>query len=71
MSKIIVLENIRAIIKADKACKAEGLTVDMIPVPEHISSECGMCFVVEDAHVNSFRILMERLNLKMIFHEKR
>ena len=30
-------------IKAEKVLKATGLTFKIIPVPRHISSDCGVC----------------------------
>jgi hypothetical protein len=32
--------------KADRICRSEGISCRVIPVPEHISSECGMCLIV-------------------------
>lgn len=71
MSKIAIFENIRAVMKADKACKAEGFILDVVPVPEYLSSECGMCFVVSDTLIDSFTTLMEHHKLNIKLHEKR
>ena len=30
-------------IRSEKACKKAGLKVSLIPVPRHISSDCGVC----------------------------
>ncbi|MBW2058375.1 MAG: DUF3343 domain-containing protein [Deltaproteobacteria bacterium] len=37
-----VLESIHHVIKGEKALKAAGLRIDVVPVPRQISSECGM-----------------------------
>jgi hypothetical protein len=40
---IITFENVRLVIKADKLLQQHQLICKIVPVPEHISSECGMC----------------------------
>lgn len=40
---ILTFENVRQVIKADQLFKQHGIVARIIPVPEHISSECGMC----------------------------
>lgn len=37
-----VLEAIHYVIKGEKLLKRAGLTIDLIPVPREISSDCGM-----------------------------
>lgn len=71
MSKIIIFENMRAFLKGDKACKAANLQVDIMPVPEYLSSECGMCFVVGDELLSRFRPIMAANKLIIVQHEKR
>jgi hypothetical protein len=39
---VAVLETIHYVIKGEKILKREGLTIDVIPVPRAISSDCGM-----------------------------
>jgi hypothetical protein len=39
---VAVLETIHYVIKGEKILKREGLTIDVIPVPREISSDCGM-----------------------------
>jgi len=35
------------VLKAEKILKAEGLPHKIIPVPKHISSDCGVCLRFE------------------------
>jgi hypothetical protein len=37
-----ILEAIHYVIKGEKILKGAGLTIDVIPVPREISSDCGM-----------------------------
>jgi len=39
---VAVLETIHYVIKGEKILRREGLTIDVIPVPREISSDCGM-----------------------------
>lgn len=40
---ILLFNNIREVIKAEKYCVKNGLEHTVMPVPTHLSSECGMC----------------------------
>lgn len=44
---IAIFHNIRAVIKAEFACRSGGLHTTVVPLPEHLSSECGMCLRLE------------------------
>ena len=37
------------VLKAEKILKKEGLPHKLIPVPKHISSDCGICLRFEPA----------------------
>jgi hypothetical protein len=40
---IVTFTNVRQVIKADAILRQNKIIAKIIPVPEHISSECGMC----------------------------
>lgn len=40
---IITFESVRMVIKADALLRQHQIFFKIIPVPGHISSECGMC----------------------------
>ena len=46
MQMILLFPNVREVMKADRILKDNGLKVQVMPVPERISSECGMCMSV-------------------------
>ena len=37
-------------IRGEKLAKEEGLKVKLIPVPRHLSSDCGVCVRIERAN---------------------
>lgn len=40
---ITFFKNAREVICAERLLRSEGVAVEIIPVPEKYSSECGMC----------------------------
>jgi hypothetical protein len=42
MTCVIIFGSIHRVMKAEKLLKRKGLTVDIIPVPREISSDCGV-----------------------------
>ena len=40
---VILFASTHFAIRAEKLAKAKGLTVKLIPVPRHLSSDCGVC----------------------------
>lgn len=44
---------------AEKILKAEGVSHKLIPVPRHISSDCGVCLRIKCEDENRVRGLLE------------
>jgi tRNA A22 N-methylase len=60
MKKIIVFESIHYCIKAETILKENNFLYEIISIPRYISSDCGVCIVLED----SFEQIQELLNLQ-------
>lgn len=43
---VILFKAVSYALKAEKLLKKEGLPHKLIPVPKHISSDCGVCLMV-------------------------
>ena len=43
----LLLSSMRYAIKAEKFCREQGITCEVVPVPRQISSECGMCLEID------------------------
>ena len=43
----LLMSSMRFAIKAEKFCREQGITCEVVPVPRQISSECGMCIEVD------------------------
>ncbi len=41
--EVVLFQSVSYALKAEKVLKAKGLSYKLIPVPRHISSDCGFC----------------------------
>jgi len=46
MTCILLFQSVHQVMKAEKILKERGMTVDLIPVPREISSDCGVAIQV-------------------------
>jgi hypothetical protein len=48
MSKgVILFSSIHFVLRAEKLMKGKEFSIDLIPVPRHLSSDCGVCLRIE------------------------
>lgn len=40
---VVLLHSISSALRAEKLFKAEAIPIKIIPVPRHLSSDCGVC----------------------------
>ncbi|SDB94365.1 DUF3343 domain-containing protein [Williamwhitmania taraxaci] len=50
--EIILLNNVRTVIIAEKHLVKGGFSCNIRPVPTHITSECGMCIEIKETEKN-------------------
>lgn len=43
----MLFRNVHEVMKADRLFREKGISARVVPVPEHISSECGMCLIID------------------------
>jgi Protein of unknown function (DUF3343) len=41
--QVVLFKSVSHALKAEKILKGEGIPFKLIPVPKHISSDCGVC----------------------------
>jgi hypothetical protein len=46
-------------LRAEKLAQEAGLKVKLIPVPRHLSSDCGLCLRCDSEDVEAIRSLLE------------
>jgi hypothetical protein len=61
---VVLFYSTSGAIRAEKLAKEAGLTVKLIPVPRHLSSDCGVCLRCESVDVQAVRSLLERANVE-------
>ena len=47
---VVLFQSISSALRAEKILKKEGIAYKLIPVPRHLSSDCGVCirFLIEN-----------------------
>jgi hypothetical protein len=40
---VVLFQSVNGALLAEKLLKKEGITYKLIPVPRHLSSDCGVC----------------------------
>ncbi len=63
MRNILLFQNIRKVMQAERIAKLNGIPMKIMPVPGQLSSECGMCIQLDYKDVHH---MIERLNEKNI-----
>ena len=44
---VILFSSIHFVLQAEKMVKGKGFSIDLIPVPRQLSSDCGICMHIE------------------------
>jgi len=66
MSKgVILFPSIHFVLKAEKLVKGKGFSVDLIPVPRQLSSDCGVCMLIDWEQKDSLSTFLEGSGVKI------
>jgi hypothetical protein len=55
---VMLFKSVSYVLKAEKILKKESLSHKLIPVPKHISSDCGICLRFEPALQNKIEFAL-------------
>jgi hypothetical protein len=55
---VLLFNSVSHAMMAEKILKKEGIPHKLIPVPRHISSDCGVCLRIESKDEESIRVLL-------------
>jgi hypothetical protein len=61
---VILFPSIHFALRAEKLVKEKGFPVKLIPVPRHLSSDCGVCLRIPWEHKEMIHSLLEEKGLK-------
>lgn len=66
---IALFKNVRAVMKADALCREQGVRAAVMPVPESVSSECGMCLRIAPEERERLEELCRTNDIEVIYGE--
>jgi hypothetical protein len=55
---VLLFNSVSHAMMAEKILKKEGISHKLIPVPRHISSDCGVCLRIESKDEENIRVLL-------------
>jgi len=56
---VVLFYSTSGAIRAEKLTKGAGLRVKLIPVPRHLSSDCGVCLRFQSADTDKVRSILD------------
>ncbi len=62
---VILFPSIYFALRAEKKSKEKGLSVRLIPVPRHLSSDCGVCLRIPWEEKETIHSLLEKEEVKL------
>lgn len=67
--QIFIFQSVHKVMKADRLLRDSGIFCNLVPVPEHISSECGMCLMIETESLLSCKEMLEARDIQFEIHK--
>ena len=62
---VVLLHSVSEALRAEKLLKAEGVPIKLIPVPRHLSSDCGICVRFERENESKMERILTGNNLQI------
>ena len=56
---VVLFYSVSGALRAEKLLKKEGIITKPIPVPRHLSSDCGICLRFEQSDEARVRMILE------------
>jgi hypothetical protein len=57
---VVLFYSTSSALQAEKLLKKEAVTTKLIPVPRHLSSDCGICLRFEQSEETRIRVILEK-----------
>jgi len=57
---VILFPSIHFVLQAEKMIMGKGFSIDLIPVPRQLSSDCGICMLIEWEQKEMLYTLLEQ-----------
>ena len=62
---IVLFYSTSGALQAEKLLKKEGVTTKLIPVPRHLSSDCGICLRFEQSEETRIKVILEEKQVEI------
>ena len=62
---VILFPSIHFVLQAEKMIKGKGFFIDLIPVPRQLSSDCGICMLIEWEQRETLCTFLEEKGVKI------
>ena len=62
---VILFPSIHFVLQAEKMIKGKGFSIDLIPVPRQLSSDCGICMLIEWEQKETLCTILEGQGVKI------
>lgn len=70
MGLFFLFKNTRSVIKAEAVCRSNNIPVEVVPVPEKVSSECGMALKTKSEYHQTLSALLEQNQIVFTLYEE-
>ena len=62
---VVLFYSISGALHAEKLLKREGIITKLIPVPRHLSSDCGICLRFEQSKETRVKVILEEKQVEV------
>jgi len=56
---VVLFYSMSGALRAEKLLKEKGLAIKLIPIPRHLSSDCGICLRFDNAEESPIKTILE------------
>jgi len=64
--RLFIFRNVHFLIKAERLFREAGMKAELIPIPKTLSSDCGLCLLVEEDLVREAEKVLEKAGVEMV-----
>lgn len=66
MYSVVLFHTTNSALRLEKLCKKAGINIKLIPVPRHLSSDCGVCLRFEKESAETIKTIIEKNSIEIV-----